>query len=92
MSYFYEYLFESEILEKKLLVEVEIINYHNPNYGADADGRRGVSADFPEVKKIKVYDGLNLIKDQKVIQEVNRDFRVFHLDQALDYAVQEYPY
>lgn len=88
MSYTYEFNFKLD--DKNLSVEVDIVNHCDPNYGADADGRRGMHQDFPEVEEIRIYDGQAQVTDQEIIRLVDEEFEQAHIGRAFDKAAEAY--
>lgn len=50
----YELDYEGRIIN--CMVEAEGHCYNDPQWGADADGNRGVSLDFVEDVEVKIYD------------------------------------
>lgn len=66
---------EAEV-EKEYEADVEVTIEHDSNYGADADGHRGVPMDFIDevkVKEVRVMDGskvIETIKEEDVSDEL----------------------
>lgn len=90
MSFTYEYQYFDEETEKTYDVEVELTNYFEPNYGADADGRRGMAMDFVEVDEFRVLlDGVE-VTDKEVIMRAERDYERNHDRKACDECAEAY--
>lgn len=90
MSYIYTFKFEDDDTEKTFDVEVELVNNYEPNYGADADGRRGVAMDFVEIEDFKVFfDGLEITLPE-ILKRAEAFFDRYHNDKACEECAEAY--
>lgn len=84
MSQEFETTIDVEGFEICVLVEADGYIYTEPDYGADADGNRGVKMDFLEDFKIeKVWDGSNKDITDKLKE------RHPHVWQSLEKEIEE---
>lgn len=94
MSYSFEYETELDLGsgdEEEIQVEIEIKVSFEKNYGADADGNRGIPAHFCELESLKAWRAAGIeITDREALARIEKDYDKNHSIKYEQEAVEAY--
>lgn len=89
MSY-YEWQKYFEYNDREFELRIEFSVYFERDYGADADGNRGMPMHFVEVEKFEIYDADILVDDKQIIEYAEKWYDKNHSMDAESEAIQDY--